>query len=211
MPSSDKEALALFPLRLVLLPGEVVPLHIFEPRYRRLFAQVRQDGREFGIVLLQGDAVAETGCTASLVEVIEEFDDGRLNVLVEGQRRFHLKELRVPEEQELEYMSGLIEFFDDEPATEASPELNEKAASLFLRLLKLMEVEQPRTPLGSHALSFRFASAVDFGTALKQRLLEARSEAERLEMLAAVMEALIPRLELRRDREDAIGGNGKGY
>jgi Lon protease-like protein len=203
--------LGLFPLQLVLLPGEVIPLHVFEPRYQRLLSDVRAYGREFGIVLLQDDVMAETGCSAALVEVIEEFDDGRLNILIEGRRRFRVEEVRMPAEPELDYMSGIVEYFDDETDSDAPPELNEQAARLFLRLLALIDVEKPRTPAGSNPLSFRFASAVDFGSALKQRLLEARSEADRLATLVAVMEALIPRLELRREREDAIDGNGKGY
>ena len=64
---------------------------------------------------------------------------------------------------------------------------------------------------GRGRLSFRLASAVDFGQPLKQRLLESRSETERLDLLIAVMKALIPGLELRKQREQAIRGNGKGY
>jgi Lon protease-like protein len=74
-----------------------------------------------------------------------------------------------------------------------------------------MDVQTPREPLGEGPLSFRLAAAVDFGAPLKQELLEARSETRRLETLLAIMETLLPRLVLRRQRESAIRGNGKGH
>ena len=78
-------------------------------------------------------------------------------------------------------------------------------------MLALMEVDSPREPGGEEPLSYRIVAAVDFGTALKQEVLESTSEEERLATLTAVMETLLPRLELRREREEAIRGNGKGY
>jgi hypothetical protein len=78
-------------------------------------------------------------------------------------------------------------------------------------MVQLMGVDDPRVPRGAGPLSFRLACAVDFGQPLKQRLLESRSEAERLDLLVAVMKALIPGLALRKQREKAIRGNGKGY
>ena len=77
-------------------------------------------------------------------------------------------------------------------------------------MVGLMGVDDPRVPRGAGRLSFRLAAAVDFGAPLKQRLLESRSESERLDLLIAVMKALIPGLELRKQREQAIRGNGKG-
>ena len=79
------------------------------------------------------------------------------------------------------------------------------------RMLALMDVETPREPVGEGPLSFRVAAAVDFGAPLKQELLESRSEEQRLETLLTVMTSLLPRLELRKEREEAIRGNGKGY
>ncbi len=78
-------------------------------------------------------------------------------------------------------------------------------------MVGLMGVDDPRVPRRRGRLSFRLAAAVDFGQPLKQRLLESRSETERLDLLIAVMKALIPGLELRKQREQAIRGNGKGY
>lgn len=201
--------LGLFPLSVVLLPGEVAPLHIFEERYKLLFNEL-MDGGEFGTILVEEEGLRERGCSARLAQVIERMDDGRLNVLVQGARRFRLLEIREPEDLGSTYLTGVVEFFDDDEP-EAPQELVAKALEAFRRMLVLMDVPSPREPAGDGPLSFRLASAVDFGAPLKQELLEAVSERQRLETLLAIMETLLPRLELRRQREGAIRGNGKGH
>jgi len=208
MTNADESLLALFPLGLVLLPGEVVPLHIFEERYKLLIEERRDEG-EFGILLSEDDELRECGCAASVAEVIETFNDGRMNVLVQGGRRFRVLELREPDDPAGEYLSALVEYYDDAIA-DTPPQLRAALLDVFRKMLLLMDVEAPREPAGEGPLSFRIAAAVDFGVPLKQELLESLSEEQRLETLLMTMEALLPRLELRKEREEAIRGNGKG-
>jgi Lon protease-like protein len=206
---ADDRTIGLFPLGIVLLPGEVVPLHIFEERYMKLVNECLEDG-EFGIVLADEDSVRECGTTARVAQLIEELDDGRMNILVEGGRRFRIVEVFAPDDSEADYLSAEIDYYrDSEP--EGSAALNEAALEMFRKLLALMDVESPDEPGGEGPLSFRIAAAVDFGAQLKQELLESLSEEQRLETLLTVMTSLLPRLELRKEREDAIRGNGKGY
>jgi Lon protease-like protein len=209
MTSADDELLGLFPLGIVLLPGEVVPLHIFEERYKLLVTE-RLDGGEFGIILADEEGARECGCSARVAELLEELDDGRMNILVAGGRRFRVVDLRPPDDPEAVYLSGVVDYFDDDDA-EAPEQLQAAVLEVFRKMLLLMEVESPREPVGEEPLSFRVAAAVDFGTPLKQELLESRSESQRLETLLTVMETLLPRLQLRKEREEAIRGNGKGY
>ena len=209
MTSADDELLGLFPLGIVLLPGEVVPLHIFEERYKLLVTE-RLDGGEFGIILADDEGARECGCTARVAELLEELDDGRMNILVAGVRRFRVVSLRPPDDPEAVYLSGVVEYFDDDDA-EAPEQLQAAVLEVFRKMLLLMDVESPREPVGEEPLSFRVAAAVDFGAPLKQELLESRSESQRLETLLTVMETLLPRLQLRKEREEAIRGNGKGY
>ena len=210
MPSSD-DTIGLFPLRLVLLPGEILPLHIFEERYKTLIGECRATDGVFGVLLAEDDEMARKGCTAAVHEVIEELDDGRLNILAVGRDRFALRETIEPADPESGYLRGRIEVFGDiDEDVPPQEKIEELAASLFRRMVELMGVEEPRVPGGTARLSFRLAAAVDFGRPLKQRLLESRSEAERLDLLITVMKALIPGLELRKQREQAIRGNGKG-
>jgi Lon protease-like protein len=209
MSRADQPALGLFPLGLVLLPGEVVPLHIFEERYK-LLVQERLDGGEFGIVLAEDGTLRECGCTARVAELLEELDDGRMSILIEGGRRFRLVELRPPDDPEADYLSGLVDYYEDEEP-ESPAELRAGVLEVFGSLLELMDVEAPKEPAGEGAVSFRVAAAFDFGAALKQELLESLSEAQRLETLLREMKALLPQLQLRKQREQAIRGNGKGY
>jgi Lon protease-like protein len=209
MTSADDGLLGLFPLGIVLLPGEVVPLHIFEERYR-LLVNERLDGGEFGIVLADEEGARECGCTARVAELLEELDDGRMNILVQGGRRFRIVDLRTPNDPEAMYLSGIVEYFDDEDA-EAPEQLRTAVQEAFSKLVELVDAESPPQPPGDALLSFRVAAAVDFGMTLKQELLETRSEAQRLATLLTVIESLVPRLQLRKEREEAIRGNGKGY
>ena len=208
MTSADEALLGLFPLSIVLLPGEVAPLHIFEERYKLLMEERRDQG-EFGIVLSEDDALRECGCAARVAKVVETLDDGRMHVLVQGSRRFHLLELREPDDPAAEYLSALVEFYDD-ALPDALPELRGAALDVFRKVLLLLDVESPREPTGEAPLSFRIAAAIEFGMPLKQELLESLSEEQRLETLLGTMEALLPRLELRKKRAKAIRGNGKG-
>src|SRR5215210_9151850 len=109
------ERFPLFPLGLVLLPGEVVPLHIFEERYKQMIGECLDKEREFGIVWLADDALKEIGCAASITRVLERFDDGRLNILVEGTTPFRL-ERRIGD---MAYPAGDIELLEDEPDEDA--------------------------------------------------------------------------------------------
>ncbi len=210
MQDAEPSIIGLFPLGMVLLPGEVAPLHIFEERYKLLVNERRDGDEEFGIVFGEDDGVRELGCTAAVAEVLEELDDGRMNILVRGRRRFRLVDLVQPSDPATEYLRGVVVFVEDE-TEHAPPELERRVLEAFRKMLVLMEIESPSDPAGEGPLSYRIAAAVDFGAALKQELLESLSETDRLETLAAVIEALLPRLALRKEREEAIRGNGKGY
>ena len=85
--------IGLFPLGIVLLPTEQVPLHIFEDRYKELIGECLAEDREFGLVYADDDGLRQVGTFAAVTEVLERFDDGRLNVVIEGRSRFRVVEL----------------------------------------------------------------------------------------------------------------------
>ena len=142
MTSADEVVLGLFPLGLVLLPGEVVPLHIFEERYKRLVEE-RMDGGEFGIVLVEEGALRECGCRARVSELLEGLDDGSMNILVEGVRRFVfwscaiLPTLRPS-------TPGASSTTTTTSVSEAPTELSAGVLGAFRRMLVLMDVESPK-------------------------------------------------------------------
>jgi Lon protease-like protein len=107
--------LPLFPLRLVVFPGNLIPLHIFEPRYKEMVGEAADAGTEFGIVLATSDGISRVGCTVVVEEVANRQADGSFDVNTRGKRRFRVLSL----DQEKSYLRGDVEFFDDdEPVAE---------------------------------------------------------------------------------------------
>src|ERR1700722_15603491 len=118
MPDEVAREFPLFPLGLVALPGELIPLHIFEERYKTMMSECLEEGREFGIVWMSDDGLRDIGCACEIERVMERMDDGRMNLLARGTRPF-----RVLERQgHLAYPAGVIEFVSDRE-DEPDPEL----------------------------------------------------------------------------------------
>src|SRR5919109_964924 len=120
------EELGLFPLGIVLLPTEKVPLHIFEPRYRELIGECIDEEREFGLLYADEGGVRDTGTRARVEAILERFDDGRLNVVVVGGARFVVERLT----EGRSFMTAEVADFDDEP-DEVEDEARITAAGAF--------------------------------------------------------------------------------
>src|SRR3954449_12365145 len=125
------ERFPLFPLGLVLLPGEVVPLHIFEERYKLMIGECVDQESEFGIVWLSDEELKETGCAARVTQLLERMDDGRMNILVQGTTPF-LLERRI---DDMPYPAGDVELLDDDPEPgDAGEEARTRYADLVERV-----------------------------------------------------------------------------
>jgi ATP-dependent Lon protease len=196
--------IGLFPLELVLLPTERVPLHIFEPRYKELIGECLRSGREFGLVLEDEQGRREVGTRAAVVEVLQVFDDGRMNVVIEGHDRFRLLELTSGRA----FLTGDVEPLDDE-GDEASIADTDRALTLFRQLVEIAggTVDEPDGTSGS--LAFEIASRVDFGIEPKQELLELRSEAARLGQLCELLEGAVEAVRREREVRERAATNGK--
>jgi ATP-dependent Lon protease len=197
--------IGLFPLELVLLPGERVPLHIFEDRYRELIGECLTEGSEFGLILENEDGLREVGTSTAVVELIDTFEDGRMNVLVEGQRRFRVVELTGGRS----FQTAQVEALEDEDERPSGDEIDRTLAG-FHRLVAVAEVDEIDEPDAAAAdLSFQVAARVDFGQDLKQELLELRSERRRLRRLAELLERAVEALTREREVRERASGNGK--
>lgn len=196
--------LALFPLGIVLLPTEQIPLHIFEDRYQELIGECLAEEREFGLVYADDEGLREVGTRAAVTEVLDRFDDGRMNVVVEGRTRFRLLELT----EGRSFHTGLVEPVEDESDV-ADPKDAEHALGLYHRLVELTgaEVEEPR--LDAVQLSFELAGRFEFAPELKQRLLQLTSERRRMQLLAELLEGAAVAVEREREIAKRAEGNGK--
>ena len=193
----------LFPLGLVLLPTEQVPLHIFEPRYRELITECVDADEPFGLVYADEAGVRQVGTLATVVEVTDRFEDGRLNVVVEGGERFRLVGLT----EGRSFQTGTIEPLadSDDPAPKEDVE---RAVALFGRLVELTgaDVELPVEELEppSYAIGSRFELAVE----LKLELLEETSERVRLRRVCEILETVATAVTRQREIAERASTNG---
>jgi Lon protease-like protein len=193
----------LFPLGIVCLPSEVIPLHIFEERYKTMIGECLDEERPFGIVWLADDGLRDVGCTADITQVLERMEDGRLNILVQGGSVFRL--LRRIED--LPYPAGDVELLQDEtdaPGADAGQAAREGYATLLERAT---DTRPEQEDLGALS-AYEMAATVDFGLEAKQSLLELRSEGERLHALADLFEAAVKRLDYAERASETARGNG---
>jgi Lon protease-like protein len=188
------DGLPLFPLGLVLLPEEVVPLHIFEERYKLMIGECLERETDFGIIWMSDDGLKDVGCTARVTQLLERMDDGRMNILVQGSEPFRL--LRRIED--LPYPAGDVELLDedDEAAdadadAEAGAGARERYADLVERVTDSRPNEQDLEQLDAYGM----AATLDFALDAKQGLLELRSEQRRLERLGALFSSTLQRLD----------------
>lgn len=193
----------LFPLSLVLLPGEQVPLHVFEPRYRELIGECLAEERPFGLVYADEDGVREVGTFAEVVEVVQRYDDGRLDIVVEGGERFRLLGLT----EGRSFHTGEIEPLEDVAAT-TEPSLVERARRLYARLLELTGTDLPLPEADDPLLSFSLAGHFELAADVKLSLLAETSEPIRLERVSEILENATAELERRREVADRARSNG---
>ncbi len=196
--------LGLFPLGIVLLPSERVPLHVFEERYQELIGECIALDEEFGLLYADESGLREIGCRAAVVEVIERFDDGRLNVLVEGRERFRI--LRHTGGRS--FSTADVDAVSDDDLRTA-PEAAARALNAFQRLVELVEAEIELPDPLAPQLSFELAGRVELEQEAKQELLESRSEAERLERVAELLEGAAAAVALAEEARQRASGNGK--
>ncbi len=192
----------LFPLGLVLLPKELVPLHIFEERYKVMVGECLDQAGEFGIVWLSDDGLKEIGCCARITRVLERFEDGRLNILVEGTAPFRL-DRRI---EDLPYPAGDVELLDDEEGDDAAA--LDGARQRYADLVEEVSETRPEPDALAKLDAFGMAATLDVALDAKQTLLELRSEPKRLVQLDKMFAEALSRIRFAERAAEVAGGNG---
>ena len=194
----------LFPLGIVALPGELIPLHIFEERYKTMMNECLRDEREFGIVWLSDDGLREIGCACEIERVLERMEDGRMNLLARGTRPF-----RVVERQgHLAYPAGVVEFVAIAP-TSSIPSCSRAAHEAYAELVRRATDRDPSERRADEMGAYAMAATVDFGLDAKQGLLDLRSENARLRLVTRLFRAALKRLEFVDRAQERARSNGK--
>lgn len=204
MPDRTVQDFPIFALGLVALPYEYVPLHIFEDRYRTMFAQCLERESEFGIVWSTDDGLRQVGCACEITRVIERMEDGRLNVLTRGTRPFRI----IVEQDDLPYPAATIEFLED-----AAEPTDDDAALAARGAYAELVVQATETDPDSGAIAgktaYEMAATVDFGLDAKQGLLDLRSENARMRLATRLFRAATNRLDFVERAQAKARSNGK--
>jgi Lon protease-like protein len=194
----------LFPLGMVALPTELVPLHIFEERYKTMMARCLEDESEFGIVWLADDGLRPVGCACEIAEVLERMPDGRLNLIARGTRPFRIE----ARQEELAYPAGTVEFLADR-REEVDAEAAEAAHKAYAELVEQATDRTPQPDEVAAMSAYEMAATVEFGLDAKQGLLDLRSESARLRLVTRLFRAAIKRLDFVERAPARARSNGK--
>jgi Lon protease-like protein len=204
MPDRTVKDFPLFPLGLVALPHEFIPLHIFEPRYRTMFEECLERDSEFGIVWCVEDELKSVGCACEVTEVIERMEDGRLNVLTRGTRPFRI----VERQADRPYPSATVEFLADKDE-DPDEQLAEATRGAYAALVIQATDTEPEAEEIADKTAYEMAATVDFGLEAKQGLLDLRSESARLKLVARLFRGAIKRLDFVERAQARARSNGK--
>lgn len=198
------EGFPLFPLGIVALPTESVPLHIFEDRYKRMIEACLREEREFGIVWLSEDELKPIGCACEIERVMERDEEGNMDILARGTRPFRLLE----RQDDYPFPAGIVEPLSD-PGEESDLDTARTARELYAELVEQATDKRLSEEELADLDAYAMAGTVEFGPDDKQELLELRSENARMRLLAVLFRAAIKRLELVDRARARARSNGK--
>ncbi len=197
--------LPLFPLELVLLPHEMIPLHIFEDRYKEMIGECLRLEAEFGVVQARDNGIVRTGCTAVVTKVTERYEDGRMDILVRGMRRFRIIRL----DTERSFVRAEVEYFWDEDRSAVDARLVRDAQAAYVLYMQAVGKQTVQPDLDEPDLSFRLA-AISMDLDFRQFLLDLSSERERLTRTAEHLERAARRKKIESAMKKTARSNGHG-
>jgi len=171
----------LFPLNIVALPRDRIPLHIFEPRYKRMIKDRIKTGAPFGIVLRDDKGVKSIGCSVKIIRVLKEHPTGEYDIIVQGQRCFRIKD-KVQENDKL--WIGNVSYLEDQES--ATTDLLEKTRDQYLHILLKLGLNEDMERHMAKNQSFDFVELINLPNKIKQKLIETNDENQRLKVISRI-------------------------
>jgi ATP-dependent Lon protease len=201
------DRIPLFPLNVVLFPGELLPLHIFEPRYRRMVRECLESDSPFGMLLALPSGIVRVGCTAEILNVTKRYDDGRMDILTIGRHPFRVVELFDDDP----LLEGSVDYLEDEDSL-SEPRMQVELVELYEACYTLLFEGMPKSlhEARPRPLSYAVTSALPLDLLWKQQILELRSEAERQDRLRRYLREWTLHLQKIETMRRRGGGNGHG-
>jgi Lon protease-like protein len=206
------DRIPLFPLNVVLLPGADLPLHIFEPRYRKMVCTCIEDEQEFGILLALPKGIVRVGCTAQVTQVIKRYPDGRMDILAAGREPFRIVDLINAEGYANdELLEGQVDYLDDRDRP-LDVRVHRELVELYEACHTLIFEDYPKNLSHEAAenLSYVIAATLPMDLLWKQQILELRNEADRQERLVSYLRGWAPHLQKVEKAKARSAGNGHG-
>jgi Lon protease-like protein len=201
-----EKTIPLFPLEVVLMPSMPLPLHIFEERYKLMIGECLEKKSEFGVVYQKGSERKKIGCTAKVVQVLKRFEDGRLDIMTQGVKRFVIEDVL----EDKPYLQAEVIYFDDER--------EERADNLIVDGIKLLEELDVMTRkkrdyrslarMDHKTISFVFSYNDVFTMEEKQTFLEMTSTSERITKSVESLTKVVELMKVTEEIKRIAGGNG---
>ncbi len=201
------DRIPLFPLNVVLFPGEELPLHIFEPRYRRMVRECLDGRSPFGLLLAMDDGVTHVGCTAEILEVVKRYPDGRMDIITVGRDPFRVVELFTEDP----LLEGQVDYLEDRDAPleqNCQRKLIEEYETCHTLLFNTLPRDLEESPAA--VLSYAIAATLPLDLLCKQQILELRTESERQERLLRYLCDWAPHLLKEKAMRQCAGSDGHG-
>lgn len=196
--------LPIFPLDVVLLPGNPLPLHIFEPRYKEMIGECLDRNEVFGVVRAKEGGIAEIGCTAEIVTVTKKYEDGRMDIVTQGRDRFEVLHVN----HERSFLQAEVVYLRDDSGAASAEEIRQ-ALKLHGEIMTLAgAAPENAEDIDKQQLSFHLAGSLPLDLDFKQALLGMKSEPERLRAIIAFFENILPTMRRSVHVRRKAGGNG---
>jgi ATP-dependent Lon protease len=194
----------IFPLEVVLFPGEILPLHIFEPRYKEMIRECDEKKQPFGVVLAVDDGLAEVACTAELLQIAKTYANGEMDIITIGRRVCRIVELI----EERSFYEADVEYLED-----AAPPKQVPSTALLQLFEKCYHATFQQGPdfealAKAPVVSYYMAAGLPLDLTYKQKLLEMQDEEERRHSLEINLARWLEQLEVSNRARRLSGGNG---
>lgn len=199
--------LPLFPLNLVLFPKMLLPLHIFEDRYKEMIGECMEQSSQFGVVYLKDAEIHLVGCMASIHQILKTYSDGRLDIVALGTKRFRVLYLN----SEKSFLRGEVESYEDDVNAPSPKKENlDSLTQLFHEACRMMRRQEPEdlASLPVEDRSFQIAQRLNLDSDLKQQLLSFQSEGERVGHLVRYLSEVVKHVRNEEKATNKAGGNG---
>jgi Lon protease-like protein len=201
------DKIPLFPLELVLFPGERLHLHIFEPRYKQLIQDCREEGIHFGIPLYHQKTLYPVGCEAVLQRVFKTYEDGKMDIQVKGARLFRIQDT-LPAMPGKLYAGAEVEWLPEPDAESVTPSV---IAALLEKIQVLYRFSGISKELNTDPTQFLLADVVHYlGLSLQQEYeLRAILQVEdQIQFLMTHLDVMVPAMEAAKRMQEKVAMNG---